>query len=77
MYNQHHGMGSRKKDLKAGGKGRTTKKKELFLKIEKKSLKNVATKSEGDKALVARPLIKYLFCGFPYQHQKTANRKIF
>ena len=41
------------------GKGRTTKKKKLFLKLEK----NVATKLEGGgvKALVAGPLKKITF----------------
>ena len=63
-------LGSRKKSyflvarpLRVGGKGRATKKKALILRLEK----NVATKLEGGwgKALVAGPLKKELFCGFP------------
>ena len=52
-----------------GGKGLVTKKKYLFLKLEKKNQKNfVATKLKGGggKTLVAGPLKKYLFLrGFP------------
>ena len=46
--------------------GPSTKKKERFLRIEKKICfqNNVATKLGGGKALVAGPLKKNLFCGF-------------
>ena len=46
-----------------GGKGRTTKKSELFLKVEKKSEKNVNTLGRRDRTLVVRPLKKLIFFG--------------
>ena len=69
--------GSRKKVLffgpatkKGGGwafKGLSTKKKDLFLKLEKKKSKKnvVATKLEGGGVCKAGPLKKYIFFGFP------------
>ena len=48
-------------------KGRATKKKNFFEAREKKIRKNVANKLEGGggKALLAGPLKKEPFCGFP------------
>ena len=45
-----------------------TMKKELFLKLKKKSKKIWSLSSRGgDKVLMAKPLKKELFCGFPYR----------
>ena len=46
-----------------GGEGRTTKAKNLFLKLEKSSHDHKAR--EGNKALVVGPLVKEPFYGFP------------
>ena len=56
-----------------GGRARAwpTRKITFFEALTKKSaIFFVATKLEGEggKALVAVPLKKYLFCGFPYVH---------
>ena len=51
-----------------------------FFEALKNSLKNVAINFEegggGVKALVAGPLKKLLFCGFPYLTEETAVEQI-